>query len=135
MKTIHIIIILIMVLIMAVVITTLSDSGTYSTFAEAAKNPGMELHIIGKLDRSTPIDYDVFKDPNRFSFFMVDGNGDKIKVVYHNSKPQDFEKSEKVVVIGAMEGDQFVASSLLLKCPSKYKEEKPTKFSEKKFGI
>jgi len=135
MKTIHIILILVLVLIIAVVITTLSDSGTYSTFSEAAKAPGREVHIIGKLDRSMPIDYDALKDPNRFSFFMVDGNGDKIKVVYHNSKPQDFEKSEKVVIIGSMNGEQFVATSLLLKCPSKYKEEKPTKFSEKKYGI
>ncbi len=135
MKVIHIIIILVLALIIAVVVTTLSDSGTYSTFAEAAQNPGRELHIIGTLDRSKPIDYDVLKNANQFSFFMVDGNGDKKKVVYNNSKPQDFEKSEKVVVIGSMNGDQFVATSLLLKCPSKYKDEKPSKFSEKKFGI
>ena len=39
------------------------------------------------------------------------------------AKPHDFEKSEKVVLTGKVEGDQFIASSVLLKCPSKYKDE------------
>jgi cytochrome c-type biogenesis protein CcmE len=38
--------------------------------------------------------------------------------------PQDFLKSEKVVVIGSYDGDHFQASKILLKCPSKYQEEK-----------
>ena len=36
------------------------------------------------------------------------------------SKPQDFEKSEQIVVIGKMEAGNFVASDILMKCPSKY---------------
>jgi cytochrome c-type biogenesis protein CcmE len=54
-------------------------------------------------------------------------------VVYSNAKPQDFEKSEKVVVIGSMKNDEFIASSLLLKCPSKYNANKPEKFGEKAY--
>jgi len=134
MKTIHIIIILILVIAIAVVITTISDSSTYSDFAEAAKSPGKELHIIGKLDRSKPIEYDAKKDANLFTFYIIDSKGIVKQVVYHNAKPQDFEKSEKVVVVGSMQADTFIAKSLLLKCPSKYNDKKtPSKFGDKEF--
>jgi cytochrome c-type biogenesis protein CcmE len=133
MKTIHIVIILVLVVIIAVVVTTMTDSSTYSDFAEAAQKPGKELHIIGKLNRAKPIEYNAEKNANQFSFFMTDEKGVEKQVFYNNAKPQDFEKSEKVVVIGSMKGDQFVAKSLLLKCPSKYNDKKPEKFKEKTF--
>jgi len=134
MKIIHIILILVVVVVLAVVISILTDSGTYSDFGEAAKKPGKELHIIGKLNREKPIEYDALKNPNRFSFYMFDEKGIESKVVYNNAKPQDFEKSEKVVIIGSMQGNHFVANSLLLKCPSKYNDNKPSKFENKKFS-
>ena len=134
MKTIHIVIIVILVLVIAVIITTVSDSSTYTDFDQASRIPGREFHIIGKLDRSKPFEYDARKDANRFVFYMTDSKGLEKKVVYNNAKPQDFEKSEKVVVIGTMQGDAFLAKSLLLKCPSKYNDRKtPTGFGEKKF--
>ena len=70
-----------------------------------------------------------------FSFYMFDEQGVERKVIYFNAKPQDFEKSEKVVIIGSMKGDTFVAKSLLLKCPSKYNDEsKPIGFKEKRYN-
>jgi cytochrome c-type biogenesis protein CcmE len=135
MKTIHIIIILVLVVAVGVVITTLSDSSSYSNFAEAAKSPGKEFHIIGVLDKARPVEYDATLNANRFAFFLVDDKGLEKKVIYNNPKPQDFEKSEKVVIIGSMKGDEFVASGLLLKCPSKYKADKsPEKFGTKSFN-
>lgn len=134
MKTIHIIIILVLVIAIAVVITTISDSSTYSDFAESSKSPGKELHIIGKLDRTKPIEYDARKDANKFTFYLIDAKGLEKQVIYNNAKPQDFEKSEKVVVIGSMQGDVFIAKSLLLKCPSKYNDQKkPGQFGDKEF--
>jgi len=133
MKTIHIVILLVLVIAVAVVVTTLTDSSTYSNFSEAAANPGKELHIIGVLDKKMPIEYDAKQNVNRFSFYLVDDKGVEKKVVYNNPKPQDFEKSEKVVIIGSMKGDEFLAKSLLLKCPSKYNDKKPEKFGEKKY--
>ena len=134
MKTIHIIIILVLVAAIAIVITTLSDSSTYSDFKEASAKPGKEFHIIGILNKQKPIEYDAMKNANEFSFFMIDDHGIEKKVIYNKTKPQDFEKSEKVVVIGSMKNDQFEATNLLLKCPSKYKADKsPDKFGEKKF--
>ncbi len=134
MKTIHIIIILVVVIIVAVVITTLSDASTYSNFSEAYRKPGKEFHVIGKLDKTKPIEYNPQKNANQFSFYMIDEKGTEKKVVYHNSKPQDFEKSDQVVIIGFMDKETFIARSLLLKCPSKYNSNKvPEKFGTKKF--
>jgi len=135
MKTIHIILILIVVVAIAVVVSTLADSNTYADFAQAAKNPDREYHVIGRLNRQKTIEYDPQVNPNRFSFYMFDENGVEKKVIYNNAKPQDFEKSEKVVIVGKMKGDEFVATSMLLKCPSKYNDKKtPEKFGEKSFS-
>jgi len=133
MKTIHIVILLVLVIAVAVVVTTLTDSSTYSNFSEAAASPGKEFHIIGVLNKNKPIEYDAKQNVNRFSFYLVDDKGLEKKVVYNNPKPQDFEKSEKVVIIGSIKGDEFIAKSLLLKCPSKYNDKKPEKFSEKTY--
>ena len=134
MKTIHIVLIIIIVVAIAVVISTMTDSSTYSDFAEAARKPGKELHIIGKLNRQKPLEYDAIKNANQFAFFMFDEKGKECRVVYNNAKPQDFEKSEKVVIIGSMKGDYFLAKSLLLKCPSKYNDKKPEAFGNKEFN-
>ena len=65
---------------------------------------------------------------------MTDQKGVERLVTYKGAKPQDFEKSEQVVVIGKIENDAFLASSLLLKCPSKYNDEKkPDSFGDKSF--
>ena len=134
MKTIHIIIILILVVAVAVVISTMTDSSTYSDFKEASQKQGKELHIIGKLNRAKPIEYNPQQNANLFTFYLIDDKGIEKKVIYNNAKPQDFEKSEKVVVIGSMKENQFIAKSLLLKCPSKYNDKKPSKFGNKKFS-
>jgi cytochrome c-type biogenesis protein CcmE len=55
---------------------------------------------------------------------MVDENKKEQVVYYNQPMPQDFTRSEKVVVIGSYSGDQFVAEKILLKCPSKYQENK-----------
>lgn len=117
-----------------VVISTFTDTSTYTNFREAARYPGKEYHIIGKLIKDKPIVYDSKVNANQFSFFMRDDKGIEKQVIYRGSKPQDFEKSEQVVVMGKMEGGTFKASSLLLKCPSKYNnKKKPESFTEKEY--
>ena len=53
---------------------------------------------------------------------MQDSLGGKISVVYHNTMPTDMEKSERLVLKGRVQGDVFECSSIVLKCPSKYKD-------------
>jgi cytochrome c-type biogenesis protein CcmE len=61
-------------------------------------------------------------DPNYFSFVLVDENNEEKQVVYSSPKPQDFERSEQIVIIGSMQDKHFVADKILMKCPSKYQE-------------
>lgn len=43
----------------------------------------------------------------------------------HKSVPQDIEKSEQIVLIGKMKGEEFHATEILMKCPSKYNDGQP----------
>ena len=96
-----------------------ADTDTYSNFTEAASS-NKEEHVMGYWEKSKGMHYDALKDPNHFSFFMKDEKGKVKKVVLSGTKPQDFERSEKIVLIGKMENDTFYASKILMKCPSKY---------------
>jgi cytochrome c-type biogenesis protein CcmE len=46
------------------------------------------------------------------------------KVYYKDPMPPDLLKSDQVVVVGSYNQGTFVADKILLKCPSKYQEEK-----------
>jgi cytochrome c-type biogenesis protein CcmE len=59
-----------------------------------------------------------------FSFLLLDDKNKEQKVFYNEPMPPDFLRSEKVVVIGNYENSQFIAKKILLKCPSKYQEQK-----------
>jgi len=107
----------------AVIITTYSSTSTYGTFNDAKKTSS-ELHVVGHLDKEKELYYDAAKDANYFSFFVKDNKGMECKVVYTGTKPQDFERSEQIVLTGQMIGKEFHASQILTKCPSKYKQDK-----------
>ena len=98
-----------------------ADTDTYSNFTEAASS-NKEEHVMGYWEKSKGMHYDAVKDPNHFSFFMKDEKGKVNKVVLNGTKPQDFERSEKLVLIGKMDNDTFYASKILMKCPSKYND-------------
>ena len=100
------------------------DFSTYDTIGSAKNKKGKFVHLIAKLDKSQPITYDPINNPNYLSFYAMDSLGEKTKVVYHNSKPGDLEKSERIVLKGKMENDFFDCKDILLKCPSKYKDDK-----------
>ena len=107
----------------AVIIGLYSNTSTYGTFNDAKGTSG-ELHVIGYLDKQKELYYDAAKDANYFSFFMKDKKGEECKVVFTGTKPQDFEKSEQIVLVGEMRGNEFHASHIQMKCPSKYTQDK-----------
>lgn len=122
MKKIHILGLLLIVAAIGVLVTAAKDLSTYSNFKSASKTEET-VKIVGNLCKDKEITYDPRKDPNYLSFFVKDNNGEIKKVVLKNAKPRDFEMSEQIVLTGTMQGDEFVASDMLLKCPSKYKNE------------
>ena len=98
-----------------------ANTDSYSNFSQAATS-NKEEHVMGYWDKSKPTEYDAAKDANRFAFYMRDDKGVIKQVVYSGTKPQDFERSEKLVLIGKMDNDKFYASKILMKCPSKYND-------------
>jgi hypothetical protein len=107
----------------AVLISFLGDLTTYDTVASARKKEGKFVHLIAKLDKTQPIEFDPARDPNLLSFTAVDTLGGVTKVVYRKGKPTDFEKAERLVLKGSMRNGQFECKDILLKCPSKYKDD------------
>ena len=131
MKKSHIIALVVIAIAIAMIISTIGDASTYLSFKEArtlAESGNTKtVHVVGELPRNTAGDpigfrYEPSVDPNRFEFLMIDSLQSEYRVIYHQPKPQDMEKSEKVVVVGRMnlEGGYFDADKILLKCPSKY---------------
>lgn len=107
----------------AVIICTYSSSSTYGSFKDA-KETASELRIVGHLDKGKELYYDAVKDANYFSFFVKDNKGEECKVIFTGTKPQEFERSEQIVLTGHMVGSEFHASEILMKCPSKYTQDK-----------
>jgi len=122
MKRIHIISILLIIAAVALLISATGDMSTYSTFSDARKAE-KKVKIAGQLAKDRDMVYNPDKDPNHFSFYLSDQTGEIQEVVLLAPKPQDFELSEQVVVTGKWKEETFIATSVLLKCPSKYKNE------------
>jgi cytochrome c-type biogenesis protein CcmE len=98
------------------------DVSTYSNFKEAISS-GDRVKVVGKLNKEIPTEYDALNAPNIFKFHMTDDKGLTKEVVLNKAKPQDFERSEQIVITGEIKGEQFYADEILMKCPSKYKQE------------
>lgn len=122
MKKIHIVAILMIVGAIVLLTNAAGDVSTYANFSDAEKN-GQRVKVAGTLSKDKDMEYKPEVDPNYFSFYIKDGEGQERKVVLLGAKPQDFELSEQIVLTGSMKGDTFIATEMLLKCPSKYKDE------------
>lgn len=131
MKKIHIIGLVVIAIAIGIIISTAGDASTYVTFDEAQEmalnGNNSSIHVVGQLtkDREGNITNMIYRpeiDPNHFEFALIDNAGLEKKVVYPAPMPQDFDKSEQVVVIGKMEDGYFFAEKILLKCPSKYED-------------
>jgi cytochrome c-type biogenesis protein CcmE len=123
MKKTHIILLVLIAASIAVLISFMGNVTTYETVASARQKEGKFVNLIARLDMKQPIEYDPVKNPNYLSFTATDTLNQTIKVIYHNTKPTDMEKSERLVLKGTVNGDVFECKDILLKCPSKYKDD------------
>ncbi len=124
-KRIHLISLIMVATAVALLVSASKDMSTYATFSDAAVH-GKVVKVVGTLVKEQELYFDPAKDPNYFSFYMQDADGEQMQVILNSAKPQDFEMSEQVVVTGKVASDRFLASDILLKCPSKYKDEELT---------
>ena len=131
MKKSHIFLLIVIAIAIGIIVSTADDASTYVGFNEAlsmsTSGNKNEIHVVGQLKKDSNgeiIGIKVGDDRVSFSFIMVDDQGKEQTVYYNQPMPPDFTRSEKVVVIGSYDGDEFNASKIILKCPSKYQEEK-----------
>ena len=122
MKPIHIVALLVLAGGVAALTMQAKDVSTYATFTDAT-TASSKVKVAGKLIKDKPMVYDPVANANLFTFYLKDQNGKEVLVNLLKPKPQDFELSEQVVVTGEMQGEAFVANEVLMKCPSKYKDE------------
>ena len=95
--------------------------GGYMSFEEAAQT-GARAHVVGQWVPDQQTHYDPAQ--NLFTFYMKDDRGTVRQVRYANPKPASFEDAEKLVVEGRLQNDVFVAEHILMKCPSKYNDQR-----------
>lgn len=131
MKKSHIIAIVVIAACIGIIIVTAGDASTYVTFDQAYQMASTgnktQIHVVGDLkkdDQGNIVGIEKSADNLSFSFMLIDENQKEQKVYYNEPMPPDFTRSEKVVVIGSYQNNAFVANKILLKCPSKYQEEK-----------
>jgi len=134
MKKTHIVGLILIAVAIGIILITTGDASTYVGFEEAERisqqDPSQKVHVVGKLkkDAAGKIVGMIFNpalDANRIEFIVEDSLGRENQVIYSAPKPQDFEKSEKIVIVGSMSPDKiFYCDKILLKCPSKYQEGK-----------
>jgi cytochrome c-type biogenesis protein CcmE len=107
MKKIHIVFLILIVAALAGMSFFIKDLTTYETFNSAQQKTNKFV---------------VVKNPNLTTFYAVDHDGNKSKVIYKNAKPTDIEKSEGIDLNGYMRDGYFECTKLQMKCPSKYKD-------------
>ena len=123
MKKTHIVLLVLIAAAIAVLLSFMGNLSSYETIASAKQKEGSFVRLIAKVDKSQPIVYDPIKDPNYMVFTALDTLGNSVRVVYRNSRPTDFEKSERLVLNGKMQNGQFECKDMMIKCPSKYKDD------------
>ena len=126
MKKTHIFLLILIAAAIGVLITMMPAGGgfsTYETIVSAKEKPGKFVHVIARLDKTMPVEYDALKNPNYLSFTAIDSIGGTVKVVYNNAKPDNLEQSERLVMKGKMVDDHFECKEIMMKCPSKYKDD------------
>ena len=123
MKNKKILVFIAALILLVTAILSLSDDlfSPYVTFQYAEKHPGKYVQIIGKRAR----DSEVIHDASGFTFTLTDENGNRLTAFHNGVKPQNFEHTEQVVVLGKYSSEKniFEADKVLVKCPSKYQKE------------
>lgn len=122
MKPAHIL--AIVILLGAGLLTLFSFSGAtapYVTARTAMAKPGQSFQVQGRILRET-----VQTDKSRgvLRFDIEDHEKQRMTVTYAKPKPDTFETATDVNCVGKYEDGIFKADNLLLKCPSKYSDEK-----------
>lgn len=118
MKPRYIIAAVIAIAFVVLLIMSFDDSTIdYASFS-TAKQSGEIVQISGARLADKPEIYDAEK--NILTFYMEDKQGNSAKIIYNGAQPPNFKIAPYLVIKGKYQGENFLASEILTKCPSKY---------------
>jgi len=86
-------------------------------FAKVRASAGETLQVPGDIVKGK-VEYDRSKPA--LVFYLKDGKGEELKVVYRGIRPANFGQADKAVALGKYRNGVFEADELRVKCPSKY---------------
>ena len=95
----------------------LESNVEYADFATAQKLQ-KKVQVKGEWVKEQLSSFDPAKV--KFTFYMKDDAQRVVKVVLDGAKPNNFELATSVVAKGKFVNDEFHATEILTKCPSKY---------------
>ena len=123
MKPAHMIALIVIAITMGVTLYSFSGAiAKHVTLEQAIHDPGVTLQVPGKILKNT-VTYDPSKGGLRFKIADMNNPSEVMQVVYDQPKPQNFDTATSVEVVGQYGQDGvFHASTLLVKCPSKYSD-------------
>ena len=122
MKKSHILLLILVAISIGVIMSFSMNASTYGNFTQAFDSPGNTFVVVGHLNKNKPI---ISDKPNLVEFYMTDKDSVEYKVFLNETKPQDFERSESIVITGVADKDKeaFMATKIQMKCPSKYNDQ------------
>lgn len=127
MKKTHVVLILLLATFAGILVFNFMDTSSNEPFGIAFERPGETFKVKGTVDKSKGIHYDPEVDAELCVFYVTDTEGRTEKVHYRNAedpRPQGLEQSEEIDLYGKVVDGQFESSKVMLKCPSKYDEDK-----------
>jgi cytochrome c-type biogenesis protein CcmE len=95
----------------------LESNVEYADFSTAEKSH-KKVQVKGEWVKEQSSSFDAASV--KFSFYMKDDARRVVKVVLDGAKPNNFELATSVVAKGKFVNDEFHATEILTKCPSKY---------------
>ena len=134
MKKMHIVLIVLIAAVSAILVSTYTKAVDSVTFAEATAKADKQVKVVGTFDKTHSVEYDANIDADLTKFYVTDSEGKTCYVHLRDKqgKPMGLEMSENVTLEGKMgEDGVFYASHMLMKCPSKYNDQKHSLSAEK----
>ena len=134
MRKTHIVLIVVIAAVSAILVSTYTKAVDSVTFAEASSKADKLVKVVGTFDKTHSVEYDANTDADLTKFYVVDSEGKACYVHLRDKqgKPMGLEMSENVTLEGKMGQDGvFYASHMLMKCPSKYNDQKHSLSADK----
>lgn len=128
------------ILVVSAGMTLFAFSGSIAehvTIDQVVRRPGVQLQVPGAILKDTvtfangalrfemvPVELLPKNDAARLVSAMVPNGVERLTVEYAQPKPENFDNARQVEAIGTYRDGVFHATTLLVKCPSKYRDKK-----------